>query len=211
LFLPFVATAWLRPKRRVRELALAGALIAGATFAVWAPWFDRQEPLAVITNAASAGDRYVNALWDLPTSWITRTFVDRRGVDLDHTQELVRSWPRTILRLLFAAYIAFELRRFWSMWQDSDAMRRMLEAVTRILLVGLLVVFNQVLAWYFTWPLATAATLGWQSRVTRLTVGYSVLYLPLFYAIHYGLIVETAPWLVGYALAPLVWVKLSAR
>jgi hypothetical protein len=59
-----------------------------------------------------------------------------------------------------------------------------LEASVRTLLVMLLLVASQMLAWYFIWPLALAAPLGARNKLAQLAVAYSVLYLPIFYAIH---------------------------
>ena len=126
----------------------------------------------------------------------------------------MRVWPRTILRGLLVAYVGVEVMRVW--WRSRSAghaasARVVAEAGTRIFLVALLAVANQVLAWYFTWPLALAASLGWRNALAKLAVGYSVLYLPLFYAIHEDLVRDTAPWLLTYALAPLVWVLRSDK
>jgi hypothetical protein len=188
-------------------------LFVSVALVLWAPWFNVQGPLLVLSNAALGGDRHVNALWDLPTTWIARRWVDPTGRDLAAADEAVRFWPRTILRGLFLVYFALEVRRLWTVVPSrySARVRQIVEAATRIALVALLVVFNQVLAWYFAWPLTTAAALGWRSSVAKLAVAYSVLYLPLFYAIHEDLVRDTAPWLIGYAVAPLVWLYALHR
>jgi hypothetical protein len=206
------AAAWVPslPGWRTRIATLAGvcALTAGVTIALSAQWFDRQHPLQMLSNAGSAGDRYVNAIWDLPTSYIARRWIDRNGENLAGADESVRVWPRTILRGLLMAYVGLEVVRLRS--RSREGVRdvhatSVVEAATRIFLVALLVVANQVLAWYFAWPLAIAASLGWRNSLAKLAVAYSVLYLPLFYAIHEDLVRETAPWLLAYALAPLIW------
>jgi hypothetical protein len=195
-------------RRRMALLATTCALLAAATVALSVPWLDAEHPLQMLSNAASAGDRYVNAIWDLPTSWIARAVIDRRGHDLEGANEAVRAWPRTILRVLLVAYAGFEAVRVWASARGADTIARahsVVEATTRILLVALLIVANQVLAWYFTWPVAIAASLGWRSSLAKLAIAYSVLYLPLFYAIHEDLVRETAPWLLTYAVAPVIW------
>jgi hypothetical protein len=201
------AGSWQGWRTRVARLATACVLLASVTIALSAPWFDAQHPMQLLSNAASAGDRYVNAIWDLPTTYIARRWIDRHGENLAGADEAVRFWPRTILRGLFLAYIALEVSRLWTSRGAAHAVRAqaVAKAGTRIFLVALLVVSNQVLAWYFTWPIATAASLGWRSSLAKLAVGYSVLYLPLFYAIHEDLVRDTAPWLLIYALAPLLW------
>ena len=205
------ATVWARtlPRWRTRLAALAAAcvLLASVTMVLALPWFDRQRPLQMVSNAGTAGDRYVNAIWDLPTRYIARRWVDRNGENLAAADESVRFWPRTILQALFVVYLGFEVRRLWKCCPSIQAerARAVAEAGTRIFLVALLVVANQVLAWYFAWPLALASSLGWRSSLARLAVAYSVLYLPLFYAIHEDIVRDTVPWLLAYALAPLIW------
>jgi hypothetical protein len=215
IFVVLTAAAWARSlsgwRTRIARLAAAGILLAGVTAVLSAPWFDVQHPTQVLSNAASAGDRYVNAIWDLPTTFIARRWIDRGGQNLAGADESVRVWPRTILRGLFVAYIGFEVVRLWAARGAAQTARAqaIVEAATRLFLVALLGVSNQVLAWYFTWPLATASSLGWRHPLAKLAVGYSVLYLPLFYAIHEDLAGETAPWLLlTYALAPPLWLLL---
>jgi hypothetical protein len=205
------ATVWARTlspwRTRLAALGTACILLGGVTVAFSAPWFDMPHLLQLRSNAVSAGDRYVNAIWDLPTTYIARRWVDRNGENLAAADEAVRFWPRTILQVLFVAYLGLECRRLWTSRQvvQAERARAIAEAGVRVLLVALLVVANQVVAWYFAWPLAIAASVGWRSPLAKLAVAYSVLYLPLFYAIHEDVVRETAPWLLTYALAPLIW------
>jgi hypothetical protein len=205
------ATVWTRTlprwRTRIATLGAACVMLGVVTIAFSAPWFDVPQLLQLRSNAVSAGDRYVNAIWDLPTTYIARRWVDRYGENLAAADESVRFWPRAILQVLFVIYVGLEVGRLWTARRvvQAERARAVAEASTRIFLVLLLVVANQVLAWYFAWPLATAASLGWRSPMAKLAVAYTVLYLPLFYAIHEDIVRETAPWLLTYALAPLIW------
>ncbi len=200
-------------RSRWRWVTAASAAILGVTVLMAAPWFDPHQPFAIATSAASVGDRYVNALWDVPSGWIASRFLDRSGLDPEAAKNVVRTFPLALLRIAFALYIGFEVARLWKVGPLSrlDATRAVVESATRIFLIGLLIVFNQVLAWYFTWPLAMSAALGWQHRLMKLAVAYSLLYLPLFYALHEGLLTQPAPLLVTYAVAPVVWIWLRDR
>jgi alpha-1,6-mannosyltransferase len=182
-------------------LALAGVL--------WLPWLYTvvREPNVLLASLSAGGERYVNALVDLPTPWLATHVVDRAGQDVAGAAAAVRAWPRVILRVLFVGYVLVEARRLWA---SSAEVRSVIEAGVRTYLVALLLVLTQVLAWYFTWPVALAAVLGWRSTLARIAVAYSVLYLPVFYAIHEDLVQNPVPWLLGYAGVPLL-IPLLAR
>jgi hypothetical protein len=188
-----------------------GSLAACLVLAVvlWLPWASQPE---VVLNSVSAagGERYVNALVDLPTGWIASHVVDRAGQDLPAAEASVRAWPRAIVRVLFVLYVVVETWRLWRSGPTSDP-QAILNAAARSLLVLVLVVVTQVLPWYFVWPVALAAVLGWSSTLARVAVAYSVVYLPVFYAIHEDLAVNPTPWLLGYAILPLVLMARRQR
>jgi hypothetical protein len=214
----FTTAAMLRGRVGLRARGMA-LLVTCATLTILvavlaAPWFDARRPAAMLSSALEGGGTYVNVIWDLPTSWIASRWIDRGGQHIAAAHEAVRSWPQTVVRILFLAYVAFELRRLWSMRRLASSAERteaIAEAWVRTTLLGLLLAFNQVLAWYYVWPVAVAAVLGWRSYLCRLTVVYSLLYLLLFYAIRADLVRDRGPWLVLYELGPLVWLALMSR
>lgn len=192
---------------RARALWLAGlaALLVGVTLVFFGPWLDLQLPAALRSNTAAGGERYVNALLDLPTAWLVTHVIDRAGKNLPAAEASVRAVSFGSARLLLVLYVAWEALR---LWRGSSAPRDILEASARTLLVALLVTATQVLAWYLIWPLALAAPLGPRSRLCQLTVAYSVLYLPIFYAIHEDMLptLGIPPLLVSFVLLPLLGV-----
>ena len=212
-----------------RWLWTAAGLLA-LSVVLWLPWFDDREAGALLASLSAGGERYVNALVDLPTAWLATHVVDRAGQNIPAAEAAIRFWPRLILRLLFVLYVALEAVWLYRATQpqpmgrdappaalpgstdgptapavsSAPTWRPALEAGVRSYLVFLLLVSTQVLSWYFVWPVVLAAALGWGSTLARIAVAYSVLYLPVFYAIHEDLVQATAPWLIGYAFLPVI-------
>jgi hypothetical protein len=205
LLLVYAGAALARGRPRV-VISTAVAIVAGG-IVLWLPWLASSGPGVLLASVSAGGERYVNALLDLPTGWVATHVVDRSGQDVAAAEAAVRAWPRAIIRVLFLAYLAWELRRVWR----SGRVMTALEAATRGYLVALLLVVTQVLSWYFTWPLAVAAVLGWRSTLARVAVAYAVLYLPVFYAIHADLVPNPALLLVAWASLPLLIVPGSLR
>lgn len=208
--LPLLYVSALQARRRPKVVlaTLAASLLLGLV--LWLPWVDPRQPQVLLSSVSSAGgERYVNALLDLPTGWIATHLIDRAGQDVAAAEASVRAWPRAIVRVLFAVYVALEAWRLWRTDRSADGLRPALEAALRSVLVLVLLVLTQVLPWYFTWPVALAAVLGWGSTLARVAVAYSVVYLPVFYAIHEDLVHNAAPWLLGYAILP--WLMARRR
>jgi hypothetical protein len=207
---------WLQPLPGWRTKVLRGvgaaAVLLTLTLIFFGPWIDLQDPQALLTSASAGGERYVNALVDLPTTYIAVRWVDPHGHDLPAAESAIRGWAAGLVRVLFGLYVTVELIHLWRSRVD---VRAALETATRILIVGLLLVFTQVLPWYFVWPLTLGAILGLRSEVGVLAVVYSVVYLPIFYAVHENLLSSTytVPVLLAYALMPpvLIWGRAVGR
>jgi len=191
-------------RARAARLAAVGAVAVVLTVVVFWPWLDASNPMAVVASAAAGGGRTVNALADLPTEWLAVRYFDPRGVDLSGTEASIRQWIIAGVRVAFLVYFAFELRNLWR--KTGSTLRDVVETSTRTLLVLLLLALNQVLAWYFVWPLCLGLTLGWRSTLARLGVAYSVVYLPLFYLLHENLVstLVARVLVVVYVLLPLL-------
>ena len=199
-----VLPAW---QMRARWLAGLTAILAVLTLLLFGPWIDARDITALSASLNAGGERYVNALVDLPTAWLASHLVDRGGTDVSASQAAVRAWTFGFARVLLLLYALFE----W--WRARADPRGVLRASVRLLLVALLFAVTQVLAWYFTWPLALAAPLGWSSNLARLVVAYTVLYLPIFYAIHENMLstIVAPAVLVLNAVLPVVLVMLLGR
>jgi alpha-1,6-mannosyltransferase len=198
---------WVRPlpewrSRAVRALGIA-AMFAAITLILFGPWMDLRDPSALIASASAGGERYVNSVADLPTTYIAVRWVDPHGHDLRAAETAIRAWSALLVRALFAVYVLIELVHLWRSRVD---VRAAIETTTRILLVGLLLVSTQVLPWYFVWPLTLAAVLGLSSEAGVLAIAYTVLYLPMFYAGHENIVPSAyvAPLLLAFVVLPPV-------
>jgi alpha-1,6-mannosyltransferase len=206
LLLLYAGTCLARSRPRLVATTTVAILVLGAV--LWLPWvYPGSNPGVLLASVSAGGERYVNALVDLPTGWLATHLVDRSGQDVAAAEAAVRAWPRVIVRVLFVLYVTWELLQIWR----SDRETAVIEAAVRSYLVALLLVVTQVLTWYFTWPVALAAALGWRSTLARVAVAYSVVYLPVFYAIHAQLLPNPAPVLLGYAILPPLIFFSAAR
>jgi hypothetical protein len=194
-------------RSRPRLVVSTAAVMLALGMVLWLPWLGQSGPGVVLASVSAGGERYVNALLDLPTGWVASHVVDRSGQDVAAAEAAVRVWPRAIVRVLFLVYVVWEARRIWR----DPGLLAVLEAGLRGYLLALMLVVTQVLSWYFTWPLALAAVLGWRSTLARVAVAYAVVYLPVFYAIHADLVPNPAPLLLAWAVLPLVIVLGSLR
>jgi hypothetical protein len=179
------------------------AMFAAMTLILFGPWIDLRDPSALMASASAGGERYVNSVADLPTTYIAVRWVDPHGHDLRAAETTIRTWCALLVRALFAIYVAIELIH---LWRSRIDLRAAVETATRILLVGLLLVFTQVLPWYFVWPLTLAAVLGLSSDAGVLAIAYTVLYLPMFYAGHENIVPSAyvAPLLLTFVVLPPV-------
>jgi hypothetical protein len=135
-------------------------------------------------------------------------WVDPHGHDLVGAEAAIRSWIQLVMRVAFAVYLAFEVRALWIGRGDVQAA---LEASTRTLLVALLLVFTQMLDWYFVWPTTLGAALAWRGSVARAALVYAVLYPPIFYASHENLLTTpvVVPVLLLFAILPILIVQIG--
>jgi hypothetical protein len=203
----YLSAGWVRSPLRASRLAAACAVVLLATAVSFAPWLRLEDVPSLGENFSAGGTRYVNAPLDLPTSWLSAHLIDRAGTDASASQAVVRTWTFGLARVAVAVYVLWELRRL------TDEPRRMLEATVRTLLAALLLAATQMLAWYFVWPLALAAPLGAGNRLAQLAVAYTVLYLPIFYALHEDLLSTfvVAPVLLSFAVLPPLAAYLVGR
>jgi alpha-1,6-mannosyltransferase len=213
-FVPGVVLAltglvWLRqlPDWRSRlglGLLAAILMLMLAVVVAW-PWLGSPAILRPLLGAAAGGDRFENAWLDVPSGWLASHVLPRFGVGAAPAEGVARTLVWGVARLVFLVYLVLELTFVWrhsARW-DRPALRALAEASTRLLLAMLLLLVTQVLAWYFTWPLALAALLGWRHPLGMATVLFAVGFLPLFYLREFQ-VAPSALLLVYVALAPCV-------
>jgi hypothetical protein len=206
---------------RVLWIGGTGALIAGVTLVLYIPWFDFPkafEPLLV----AARGKTWMYTNWapDLVAMAMSERVLDPGGLDPATALDQARYWIKVVTRVLFFAYLGWELVRLWRIAGDPERslVEPILEASTRAFVVLILLVLTWVLEWYWMWPLALVTLLGWRSMLTKVVVGYTLTSLPIFYVHHYWSTNMPAELVLAYAVPPLAlpavaWVvsRLSGR
>jgi hypothetical protein len=220
----FYIVPWGRRLRSWRERVLwiggTGVLIALITYVLFIPWLDPRafEPMLV----AASGKAWMFTNWapDLLALTVDR-FLDPSTVDDPSAlHEGVRTWAKVITRIIFFAYLAWELVRLWRLAADRERslLQPILEASARAFTVLILVVLTWVLEWYWMWPLALVTLLGWRRTLTKVIVGYTLTSLPVFYVHHYWSTNMPGVLVLAYALPPLAlplvdwgWRRLSGK
>ena len=191
---------------RVAWIGGTGVLVAAISTLLFWPWLDFPrafEPMLV----AAGGKAWMYTNWapDLIALTVDR-WLDPSSID-DPTalHETVRSGAKVITRLIFGVYLGWELWRLWRIAGDRQRslVEPILEASARAFAVLILVVLTWVLEWYWMWPLALVTLIGWRHMLTRVTVGYTLTSLPVFYVHHYWSTNMPGVLVLAYALPPL--------
>ena len=148
---------------------------------------------------------YTNWAPDLLAMAFSDRVLDPGGLDPDAALDQARFWVKVVTRIVFFAYLGWELVRLWRIAGDRDRslVEPILEASTRAFVVLILLVLPWVLEWYWMWPLALVTLLGWQRMLTKVVVGYTLTSLPIFYVHHYWSTNMPAELVLAYALPPL--------
>jgi hypothetical protein len=155
------------------------------------PWLELPDSIAPLLNE-TAGVGYVNSLPD------SLALAVATGVSA--SVELARALERLVVVTAFAAYLVWEARRVWTVASPGAVAA----ALARSSLIYIVAVSTSVQTWYFCLPVAVAAALGCRSRLTRVTLAYSVLALPALYLSYY-LRDSTPGWVMAvYGVAPLL-------
>jgi hypothetical protein len=220
----FYIVPWARrlPNWGTRVAWIGGsAVLAGlVTFVLFIPWLDPRafEPLMV----AAGGKAWMFTNWapDLLALSVDRILDPTTIDDPTALHENVRTWAKVITRVIFFAYLAWELVRLWRIAGDRQRpiLEPILEASSRAFTVLILVVLTWVLEWYWMWPLALVTLLGWRRMLTKVIVGYTLTSLPVFYVHHYWSTNMPGVLVLAYALPPLAlplvdwgWRRMSGQ
>jgi alpha-1,6-mannosyltransferase len=206
----FLIVPWARRlpnwPARLGWIGGAGAVIAVVTLVLYIPWFDFPrvfEPLLV----AARGKTWMYTNWapDLVAMAISDRLLDPSGLDPEAAHDQARMWIKIVTRVMFLAYLGWELVRLWRIAGDRDrsVVEPILEASARAFLVLILLVLTWVLEWYWMWPLALVSLLGWRRMLTKVVVGYTLTSLPIFYVHHYWSTNMPSELVLAYALPPL--------
>jgi alpha-1,6-mannosyltransferase len=211
----FYIVPWARmipswPKR-ILWLGATGALITGTTLVLFKPWLDDPRAIQPILTAANGKSwQYSNSAPDIIALHIDNELLHTPSPDVgaeDHfylyrdlystpTTNDTRQNTKNITRLIFVAFLVWEC---WGLWRfagrrgrqayrgsrDREVIDAVLSSSVRAFIVLIVLVLPWVLDWYWMWPLALAALLGWQRMLTKVVVAYTLTCLPIFYLHHY--------------------------
>ena len=206
----FYVVPWARRlptwRARIAWIGGTGVLVGVLTTVLFWPWLDPRafEPMLV----AAGGKAWMFTNWapDLVALTVDRWLDPSTIDDPNALHETVRTWAKVITRLIFAAYLTWEVVRLWRIAGDRkrSLLEPILEASARAFAVLILVVLTWVLEWYWMWPLALVTLLGWHRMLTKVVVGYTLTSLPMFYVHHYWSTNMPAGLVLVYALPPLL-------
>jgi len=205
----FYVVPWARrlPSWRLRVLWIGGAgvLVGAVTYVMFIPWLDSRAFAPLLTAASGKPWMFTNWAPDLVALTIDRYLDPSTADDPAALHEGVRSWAKLITRLIFLAYLGWELVRLWRASADRERplLQPILEASARAFTVLILVVMTWTLEWYWMWPLALVTLLGWRRTLTKVIVGYTLTSLPVFYVHHYWSTNMPGVLVLAYALPPL--------
>jgi hypothetical protein len=212
LLVPYYVIAWARQRKSPLEffgvLCLAGALVAVVVVGFYWPWWVGLETIGPILNWTQ-GPMFNNYVPDILAFWLAREFyLDPLRLDMTAALEQARADVKQVARVVFAGYC------LWELWNARDALG-MAGAGARVMLGFLLIVNTWVLPWYFTWPLALAIIVGWESITARVLLGFSLSAPTVMYYHHFWhpymadstYILYLAP----LAIVPVLWLPRLAN
>ncbi len=208
LLVPYYAMAWARDQRDwLRFFGIgvgAVATVLTVIVAFYWPWWEGVQTIGPIL-LWSQGPMFNNYVPDiLAIQLASRRLAESGGtldpaLALDQTRDLVKSVARLVL-------IGIGI---WELWQARGALG-MIGSGARLMLAFLLIVNTWVLPWYFTWPIALAVLLGWESLTTKVLIGFSISAPTVMYYHHFWHPYMSDSTYLFYvlplAIAPLVWI-----
>lgn len=150
----------------LRRLALGGGSAFGLVLLLYLPWVQGVETLGPVLYWIT-GPRLQN-YWPEPllislTAWTAGAL----GTSYEAVWAPLLAGFKQVGRLALVAVILWEV---WRMRSVTD----LLIGSVRVWLVFLLLVNTWIMPWYYTWPLALVAALGWQSTALRICVGLTL-------------------------------------
>jgi alpha-1,6-mannosyltransferase len=188
-------------RQRLARLAAGVGLPLVLAVLLWGPWVRAPSAFDVLGQAAG-GRLVLNSAPDVVALTLADQVLVPNGEAVDVAKDSARFWMRLATRVAFIFYFGWELLRVWRQRQPTDLLPS-IAASARLLLVLPLVVFTWVWSWYLSWCLSLAALLGWQSRLARLAVAYTLVGPPVVYAHQYLDDQLSGVFVLAMALLPL--------
>jgi hypothetical protein len=189
---------------RLGRLAASWTIGLALAAVLWWPWLGTAQAFLPFADAAG-GRLVINSAPDLVALFAADDVLVPLGVAQATAQSDARFWMHLLTRAVYLGYLAWELKKLWPIAArgGQPALRATTEAATRALLVLPLLVLTWVWSWYLSWSLVLAVTLGWQSRLARVVVAYTLVSLPVVYAHQYLSDDLSGGFVLLMALAPL--------
>jgi hypothetical protein len=181
--LPYYAMAWAREQpswpRFVGVGLLSVVTVPVVIAAFYWPWWSGIATISPIISW-SQGPMFNNYVPDILAIHLAQRQVLESGGQIDGATALEQSRASIKLaaRVAFVAWCAVEL------WRVRGALG-IAGAGARVMMLFLLVVNTWVLPWYFTWPLALAIVLGWESTTAKVMLGFSLSAPTVMYYHHF--------------------------
>jgi hypothetical protein len=207
--LPYYAMAWAREQSTWLRFfgvgVLAAATVPVVIVAFYWPWWAGIDTISPIINWSS-GPMYNNYVPDSLAFYLTGRDLAQGVGPMDPTLAL-EGWRTTIknvAKVIFVGWCAVEL------WRVRGALG-IAGAGARVMMIFLLAVNTWVLPWYFSWPLALAIVVGWESTTAKVLVAFSLSAPTVMYYHHFWhpymsdrtYLLYLAP----LVIAPVAWVS----
>ena len=181
--LPFYAMAWAREQsswwRFFGVGVLATLTVPVVIVAFYVPWWNGVETIQPILNW-SQGPMYNNYVPDTLAYYLARRDLSQTATPVD-PMVVLEGWRDAIKwigRAILLAWFAAEL------WRVRGALG-IAGAGARVMLIFLVAVNTWVLPWYFSWPLALAVIVGWESTTAKVLLGFSLSAPTVMYYHHF--------------------------
>src|SRR5439155_14298750 len=152
---------------------LGAGIFASLPLAFYAPWFEGIDTFGPVLRWM--GGPVLNNYW--PQGALTsfaHWLAGLTPVDADAALDATLGVVKLAAKVGLVALIAFEC---WRLRTIRDA----LAGSARVFIFFLLVVTTWVMPWYYSWPLAIVAPLGWGTLMVRVCAGLTLTSLVAMY------------------------------
>jgi hypothetical protein len=154
------------PRDGLRTFLISAALVGVVPAVLYAPWFEGVRTFGPVLHWMSGPVQ--NNFWPEPMLvGVARWIAAGSEVPYETAWDWVLTTEKLVAKVGLAALIAFEALR-------TRSLDDVLASSTRVTLVFLLVVTTWVMPWYYIWPLAMCAALGWNSALVRVCAGLTL-------------------------------------
>jgi hypothetical protein len=162
----------------MRRVVLAGAAMTAVVLGAYAVWFEGPNtfgPAWYWMSGPRSNNFWPDPLIAAVAGWVAGGL----HLSYDDGWNLTMAVFKVAAKVVLVVWIAVETLRVRNL---GDA----LAASARIALVFLLVVNTWLMPWYYTWPLAFCAALGWERTIVRVCAGFTLTALYVMYQRQYG-------------------------